>query len=210
MTKLENVTIILYDGVGKPDTAKEVMTRILRVVSPTHAKIVSPNPPKGDWESCEVPEVSWNAGQRVQSFGLQDFSTSHMMMCELDGFPINPHHWNPDWLQYDYIGAPWGYAGCRTQAPREFRVGNGGCSLQSKKLRSKLWEFRYIYKDGTPSDLWICQDLRRCLALKKFSFAPVSEAIKFSFESEIPEFPDWTTDQSFAFHGRNFHPHLCP
>src|SRR3990167_11294478 len=33
--------------------------------------------------------------------------TSHALLIHADGYVINPDLWNPDWLQYDYIGAPW-------------------------------------------------------------------------------------------------------
>src|SRR6266850_1256662 len=54
----------------------------------------------------------------------QYVKTSHILTIQWDGWVINPHLWNDDWLQYDYIGAPWD-DGC---------VGNGGFSLRSKRL----------------------------------------------------------------------------
>lgn len=209
--QLDNVTIILYDGTGRTGTAAEVMRRVLSEVEPYRAVVVSPAPPQSqDWNSIVVPECSWNGGQMIQAYGMTEyFDTSHMMLIELDGFPIHGKLWNSKWLEYDYIGAPWHPINVEKHF-KDCRVGNGGCSLQSRRLRTYLHEQRSIYPVGRPSDQWICQDMRNCRALDRFRFAPVDEAIKFSFEADIPEFPGWDTSKSFAFHGRKIHPKLCP
>lgn len=208
MVSLPNVTVILYDGLGKTETSAKVMSHILSVVSPAAVQLVSPAPPSGPWTSVKVPHVSWIEGQKMQTYGFE-FETSHMLMCELDGFPLNAHLWDPAWMKYDYIGAPWGVEGCATRSYSRHRVGNGGCSLQSRAIRRMLFRNRHLYPEGTPSDLFICQVARRLYFLRKFQFAPICDAIKFSFEASIPEYPGWTTDNSFAFHGKTFHPQHC-
>src|SRR5690348_15547546 len=41
-------------------------------------------------------------------FDLRHYiTTDFCMLIHDDGFVVNPESWNPDWLNYDYIGAPW-------------------------------------------------------------------------------------------------------
>ena len=44
--------------------------------------------------------------------------TEFCLVIQADGFIINPKLWDNDWLNYDYIGAPWWYD--------SDNVGNGG------------------------------------------------------------------------------------
>lgn len=67
---------------------------------------------------------------------LKDFiETDYCLVYQQDGAICNPHLWNQEFLEYDYIGAPWG-----TNAPisnwckQRCLVGNGGFSLRSKKF----------------------------------------------------------------------------
>src|SRR4051812_12647738 len=66
--------------------------------------------------------------------------TSHALLIHLDGYPINPHLWNPEWLHYDYIGAPWPLPtddySYRSESGRLIRVGNS-VSLRSKRLMER-------------------------------------------------------------------------
>src|SRR5690349_6482270 len=52
------------------------------------------------------------------------FNTEHCLLIQWDGYVINPEAWSDEFLQYDYIGAPWD-----TNI-----VGNGGFSLRSKRF----------------------------------------------------------------------------
>ena len=79
------------------------------------------------------------------------FSTTHCIVCQLDGYPINPSQWDESWLKYDYIGAPWpngwlAYHGY----PFDSRVGNGGFSLRSKRLCDALAQEEF---EQTPDDV---------------------------------------------------------
>jgi hypothetical protein len=162
-------------------------------------------------EYVEVPISSWDEGQRMQAYKLYNyFDTEYMMHVETDGFPRNPNLWNPEWLKFDYIGAPW-----TKENGHGFRVGNAGCSIQSKKLRKILWDNREEYEKWhpwqcnfgsgniLPSDQWICQSqqLQRVYKEHSIKFADLPSAIKFSYEFPIPEFPSWNPENSFAFHG---------
>jgi hypothetical protein len=216
MIHLPGVTLIVQAPVEPPNLGAMVINQITRHLEFDAVHLLTTSPPSIDFpgEFIPVALMPWNKWQRIQAYGMQDFfETSHALICECDGFPVNPHLWDPEWMKYDYIGAPWAPLSNPRQsnAPDEFRVGNAGCSLQSKRFRELLFSNRRHYIEGMASDVWFCQreDIRRMAARLGITFAPVEEAIRFSFESDIPEFPGWDTSKSFAFHGRNLHRNLC-
>src|ERR1043165_5068689 len=48
---------------------------------------------------------SWN---KAVIYDLPKYiETDYALLIHSDCFVINPRCWNPDWLNYDYIGAPW-------------------------------------------------------------------------------------------------------
>lgn len=59
--------------------------------------------------------------------------TPHFMIIQPDGYIINPELWKDDWLNYDYIGAPWSDLIMRTQLGHP-GIGNGGFCIRSKSL----------------------------------------------------------------------------
>jgi len=102
--------------------------------------------------------------------------TSHVLVIQSDGWILNPGAWNDQWLQYDYIGAPWPYA---TQD-----VGNGGFSLRSKKLLDTLKRVHHLFPRYHPEDVVICRDQRAWLERNyAVRFAPRSVAERFSIEA---------------------------
>ncbi len=77
-------------------------------------------------------------------FMLQDLykfvDTKFCLVIQSDGFVINPNLWTNQFLEYDYIGAPWPNeisvynASINKIDLAKNRVGNGGFSLRSKRL----------------------------------------------------------------------------
>lgn len=119
-----------------------------------------------------------------------------ILLYQDDGFALNPQSWDPEFLDYDYIGAPWPVQ--FPWASQGFRVGNGGFSLRSKTLCEFCSTLKY--PGGLPEDIAICVFYRHLLEERGFKFAPVELAKKFSVEYAI----DWThgVHSSFGFHGK--------
>jgi Protein of unknown function (DUF5672) len=116
--------------------------------------------------------------------------TSHVLVIQHDGFILNPHSWDDEFLQYDYIGAPW----CYTDG---LNVGNGGFSLRSKKMLKMLADDERIVK-LVPEDHHIGRTYRRYLERKGIRFAPESLASQFSIEGNIKY--GWKWNGQFGFH----------
>jgi hypothetical protein len=125
-------------------------------------------------------------------------STDHVLIIQWDGFVLNPHLWDNEFLQYDYIGAPWWYD--------SRNVGNGGFSLRSKKLLLALMD--PVYTLTHPEDDKICREYGHDLEMMHdIRFAPEELAAKFSFE---PSEKYTTTDLgTFGFHALDFLYCLC-
>ena len=118
---------------------------------------------------------------------LPHVHTSHVLVTQWDGHVIHPKAWEPGFLSYDYIGAPWYW-------DREPMVGNGGFSLRSRRLLQALQVLPA--SEPHPEDVRICLDHRSRLERDHgLRFAPVDVATRFSYESG--PHPGTT----FGFHG---------
>ena len=122
-------------------------------------------------------------------------STDFIITVQADGFIINSHLWRDEFLEYDYIGAPW-----PASAPwcTRSRVGNGGFSLRSRKFmelaRQLEDDFRHedVLLTNTRFDYFISNGCR---------YAPVEVAMRFCLESKIPEC-EYDLNNCFGFHGK--------
>lgn len=133
--------------------------------------------------------------KQLYKFIEKDF----VLVVEYDGFILNPNAWTEEFLNYDYIGAPWWY-------DDEHNVGNGGFSIRSKKLLTILATDKNI-TETIPDDRHICRTYRAYLESKGIRFAPEELAQRFSIEGSLHYSENWQkktgsiwSDQ-FGFHG---------
>jgi hypothetical protein len=119
------------------------------------------------------------------------FTGTHVLVIQWDSFILDGAAWNPAFLDYDYIGAPWGH--------RPVAVGNGGFSLRSRRLVDAVDQLDIT--DTHPEDFVICERHGDELAREHgIRFAPRALADIFAFEEVRP------TGPTFGFHGFfNFH-----
>lgn len=127
--------------------------------------------------------------------------TDFALLIHADGFVVHPELWKDEFLDYDYIGAPWPLPiddySYRDEAGDLVRVGNS-VSLRSKKLMdlvaTRPWR---SYYGNTNEDGFISCHNRKWLESQGCKFAPLELAVHFSKEHEIPENVGLET---FAFH----------
>ncbi len=118
--------------------------------------------------------------------------TKFILICQYDGFIINPSSWDNKFYNYDYIGAPWRHHGGQ--------VGNGGFSFRSLKLHQILSSERF--NRTHPEDDMICRNYRIVLENEyKIKFAPTKLAEKFSIEGSAREIREKIP---FGFHNKQF------
>lgn len=117
--------------------------------------------------------------------------TSHALLIHADGYVLDPDLWKPEWLEYDYIGAPFPLPtddySYRTPSGKLVRVGNS-VSLRSRKLMElaskREWK---SYYGNTNEDGFITCHNREWLEEQGCKFAPLDVAVHFSKEHTIPE-----------------------
>lgn len=128
--------------------------------------------------------------------------TEFCLLIHENGFVVNPDQWNPEWLNYDFIGSPWPLpqdpVSYRDEEGNIVRVGNS-VSIRSMKLMdlvaTKEWKsyFGFYNEDG-----FITCHHRRWLEKQGCKFAPLEVAKWFGRELDIPENAD--VDKPFIFH----------
>ena len=135
-------------------------------------------------------------------------NTDFTLLVHYDGFAINPDMRRSEFLDYDYIGAPWPKNNSLKDANGNIcRVGNS-VSIRSKRLMelpSKLnIPFEPAYKELYNEDLFICVKSKHIFESDGMQFAPLETAKYFAHEAVIPEIK---SIRPFAFHdyfGNNF------
>jgi len=116
--------------------------------------------------------------------------TSHTLNVQWDSWICDPGMWDDEFLNYDYIGAPWWYKDGKN-------VGNGGFSLVSTRLKRYVHKHRDKYPciHAADDDL-LCRTYRPTLEQKGFTWAPEKVAHRFAFECCRPS----PTSRHFGFH----------
>ncbi|MFN0184367.1 MAG: DUF5672 family protein [Aquabacterium sp.] len=119
---------------------------------------------------------------------LPHVHTSHLLVVQWDGYLLDAAAWDPAFLDWDYIGAPW------HDRPAARAVGNGGFSLRSRRLLQALLDPALV--PGHPEDVCICEQHRTALERTHgIRIAPLDVARRFAFERTSPDGP------TLGFHG---------
>jgi tetratricopeptide (TPR) repeat protein len=119
--------------------------------------------------------------------------TDYVLIVQYDGFVLNEAAWDPQFLEYDYIGAT-------ISINKRSIVGNGGFSLRSRKLLDALRDDPEIrrydpFRQAYSEDLAICDTYRPLLESRHgIRFAPETVADRFSAELKAP------STRTFGFH----------
>ena len=145
--------------------------------------------------------------EEISTFCIKDLhtyvDTPYVLLVQYDGFVLNADSWNPEFLNYDYIGAPWDVGSWDTDLfPADMKgklvVGNGGFCLRSKKFleisgrlagEGKIARFH-------PEDIAACVWYRDLFEQEGATFAPPELAATFSIESNVGVY-----GTPFGFHG---------
>ena len=121
---------------------------------------------------------------------VQDTHCDSHLVVQWDGFLVEPKRWEPEFAQYDYVGAPWPHLGGL--------VGNGGFSLRSRRLLEAWRALPPDPDEARPAeDLQICITRRPQLEALGVRFPEAGLAARFSVETPGPS----GLIGSFGFHG---------
>ncbi len=202
--ELNNVTLVAVSSVKIPETIKALEysmegINFAEVLFITHEKPKN-LPDTIKFKECK-PLRSIDEYNRFMYYDLVKYiDTEFIQHIHHDGYILRSHKWKKEFLEYDYIGAPWPKATHFTPTGEEVRVGNGACAVKSKKLMLALLELKLPLTDNGTGDF--NEDINTCVYHRKkleehgIRFAPVELASEFSRETDC----DDSVAEPFGFH----------
>ncbi|AEF53544.1 DUF5672 family protein [Marinomonas posidonica] len=198
MRKISNVTLVSVATTEVEATVKAIEYSIKelcfeRVLLLSH---YDPNPGSNVYEHVKIKPFN-NVAEwgRFVVFDLYKYiDTDYIILIHADGFIVNPSAWCDDFLEYDYIGAPWPLPkdkfSYRDYYGNIIRCGNS-VSLRSKKMLSLPSELKLDWESAEDvlfhEDGFLCVKNRHILQSNGVEFAPLSLAVYFSREKTLPE-----------------------
>ena len=150
-------------------------------------------PPDINFEQCQPINNATTYSAVIFSRLTEYVDTDYCLLIQYDSWVINPELWNDEWLQYDYIGAPWAIkddAYICHDTGEHVRVGNGGFSLRSKKIMNAplIYQLPLLQEQGWYNEYGnIAVYWRKKMLHLGVKYAPVEVAARFSYENPVPE-----------------------
>ena len=202
--QLPRVTLVAVSSIRIKETIRALETS-LKGITYYDAILISHERP------ADLPvSIRFVPGSKIESidayskFMLYDLASyiesDFALVVQYDGYVVRSNKWDPAFLEYDYIGAPWKAGIHSTSLGVPVRVGNGGFSLRSKKLLNAPKELGLPFTDnGTgffSEDGVLCVYHRAALEAYGVRYATVAVASKFSREASCPD----SEARPFGFH----------
>lgn len=219
MIKLKEVTLVCITSVHINESISSILHSSKEIEFGKIKLITSENVAVNsiiDVEKCRKLTSLQDYGHFVIYELYKHIDTEFCLIVQHDGKVTNPNLWNPQFLEYDYIGAPWPLPGTDWMPNRrymnasgeildsfsnKYRVGNGGFSIRSKKLLTTPNRISISMKDCvsekgyfyTPNEDWnICIYNRHLYEKDGNVFAPYDVSNIFSKE--------WGSHKTFGKH----------
>lgn len=132
--QLPTVTIMIVDTVNYGQAIRAIQkcrdqVDAHRIVFLTDIDVPNPD----GFEVVQIPSIK--SKEEYSDFMIRElykhFDSPHCLVIQHDGYILDGGAWLPEFLKYDYIGAPWVYEHNRN-------IGNGGFSLRSLKMQKIL------------------------------------------------------------------------
>jgi hypothetical protein len=195
--KLSSVTLVAVDTLDS-NRASRVLTYCSRFVEFADAILFASQYPTIEY-SHGVTIIADLDYAGVQQWELTQLhwmlSTPFCLNVQHDGWILNPELWMDEFLEYDYIGAPW---------PRQWgtaRVGNSGFSLRSKRFCQATAAVASSYSNEG-YDVFACRVMESRFKQRGIRYAPLELAALFSWEFDCDDLIAGPTT-AFGFHGWN-------
>lgn len=227
MVNLPSVTLVCLTSIDIPLAIKSIKY-CCRHIKFGDVKLITHENVKSEKTFQVEKSPKFNSLQMYSDYLLghltDHFQTTHCLHIQTDGLISNANMWTDEYLNYDYIGAPWpnflvsdilkkisrgqdqNGAPFETNIPHlknynieNYRVGNGGISLRSKKLCDLTKKYVNKYPNKS-EDCIICFYEREDLLNNGIKYAPVNLAAKFSVEYPTEFNRNRDISQTFGFH----------
>ena len=143
---LPDVTLVAVSDVALAATARALAISQAGLRFAESLLLTSREPPPGLCATLRTIEPI-TSREAYSRFMLRDLhrhiATSHALCVQWDGYVLDPARWDREFLEYDYIGAPWPHFG------DAMRVGNGGFSLRSRSCSNFARSWRSLTRPRT-------------------------------------------------------------
>lgn len=193
---LDDVTLVAVTCVALPATVL-ALTKSMAQARFGRVLLLSDSRP----HALDLPggrDIEWRQIAAIRSRGTYSrfmldhlaphIETSFALIVQWDGYVIDGGAWRGEFLDYDYIGAPWPHF------DNGWTVGNGGFSLRSKRLLEACRNLPL--RDGEAEDVAICRTARPRLEREHgVRFASEAVARCFAYERTPKQ------GHEFGFHG---------
>jgi hypothetical protein len=193
MKKIYNTTLITVDGVN-PEKATNALKYSSRDLEFEQIKILSFRKPENILGNTLFTQIEKMDGPGYNRFIAMDLykyiDTDFCIIVQPDGFLLNGNLWTDEFLNYDYIGAPWPIDLVDAVLINKYKkppvgtpwIGNGGFSLRSKKILEEASKFPW---PGGPEDNFFCFDLRDHMEKIGMKYPSIELGSKFSMECPL-------------------------
>ncbi len=142
-----------------------------------------------------------------------DIDSDFVLIVQDDGFVLNANKWDPDWLNFDFCGAPWPKQEEWKKIQKASRymdkwsnsVGNGGFSLRSRKFLQLSSQFKSC--EGYSEDNFLCIIQQHFMYENGVHFPTPYRIRSFSQENNLIDWPKQIyldSASTFGFHGHQF------
>ena len=215
MLRLDNVTLFAHTGLADKTGTKKLLRSLKHSASEANFRAVKIIAPKaaldiisGDCDEIETVECPVADRIGYSRFSIEELvnyiDTDYCVNVQEDSGIVNPDLWDDQFLEYDYIGAPW------PNTDFASRIGNGGFSLRSRKFLEASAELTYQAEPRgpgshcAPEDWFLCVLNYRHMIDRGIKFPSVRLAASFAVEHPMDIHPydrdDVSTYDSFGFH----------
>lgn len=204
-----SLTLLGIDGAGNRPLITKAMQHSMKGMRYERRILLSPHSNYQNTNGIDIVQIDPMSYEKWNEFVIKSvhkyIETSHYLFVDTDGFVINPHLWTDEFLDYDYIGAPFYLHPhilnssliddhVKKKNHQDINlVGNGGFTLRSKKLTLETPncpDTRY-----TPEDVYISVNNFDYFTQKGLKFCPKELADRFS-QNEMHSLTN-----TFGFHG---------
>jgi len=214
---LPNITLLAAASVNVDETqlALKISSQNIEFGAIKLLSSSVPNTRPTDIEFVTIPPMNFLEYNRMMIKDLHKyFETSYCLIVQADGFIVNADLWKEEFLEFDYVGAPWPdkvqvNPGNWFLHLEKNRVGNGGFSLRSRKLvetTAKI-NFNSLKFPIKSEDIIICHYLYKEMIDNGIRFAPPKLAAQFSIES-LDNLYGQDINSVFGFHGKHLMSHF--
>ncbi len=208
--RLDQVTLVSVTSVDLPATELALMIS-KHDIEFAEVKLLTSEefiPQDSQIRVVNIPKLDFEGYSKFILNDLyQHVDTEYCLVVQADGFVLNASRWQDQFLDYDYVGAPWPkvltLGGGEQMLYLKNQVGNGGFSLRSRKLLNKTAKINVdqLTFPTKSEDMIICHFLFEEMIENGMKFPSPEFAAKFSIESENASYGQ-NPSTSFGFHGK--------